>query len=87
MHKQILEQSAQIRKLVFDYKIQDAIKATTVALEQLAAISNDSDYTQKVNILAQNCMIALENKDYLLLADLIFFEIHNMLYSEPEALA
>jgi len=64
-----------IRQNFFDWKIEQAVQDSIKLLETIVADPEvDQDAVERV---AATILSAMEHKDYLLVADLIYFEIPN----------
>lgn len=78
-YEELMERIGSIRKHVFANQIEDAINKSAILLEDLLRLAGDSDLAGELEKLAEWCMMAIDNKDYLLLADLVYFEIPHIL--------
>jgi superfamily I DNA/RNA helicase len=79
----LLAFSREIQQAIFDYNIDKLPAQITAFLETVVKNSNFSALQareiQRFNAILQNCLLALQSKDYLELADLLEYEIGPML--------
>jgi len=64
---------ADIRRQIFAWQIETAVERTVALIEALLAHGRVN--SAEVNRLAMAIMVAVEQKNYLLFADLVYFEI------------
>jgi hypothetical protein len=72
---------SNIRSNIFEFKIAMAIEQTFELLNKVVKMSSNWENQKKesLNLLINDVNLALDNKDYLLVSDLIFYELNNLL--------
>ena len=73
MEKEQLQVVAEIRRQIFAWQIDTALAQTAALIESLLA--NGMANPLLANRVATAIMAAIDQKDYLLFADLVYFEI------------
>lgn len=70
-----------IEKNIFDYNINNVMKDILSQVDLIYNLANklNADAISRINNVLKYVTIALENKDYLLLADLLEYELKTIL--------
>lgn len=68
-----------IQKAIFDYEVaniaNNTVSVFTEIIESRAAHAGDANFLNRLNSLMGLCLMAMQNKDYLLLADQLEYQL------------
>jgi hypothetical protein len=75
LKSQILTELNTARADLFQYQIDSGIEKTITILQKIALLAKEIDKEKDLNEITASLMGALGQKDYLLFADIAFYEI------------
>ena len=75
----LIQKIDEIENSIFDYEINnimnDIVSVFSQIVENNMIDTNDLSTLNKINMLMGNCINSMQNKDYLLLADQLEYEL------------
>ncbi|MGE5390767.1 MAG: hypothetical protein ACM3PE_06850 [Deltaproteobacteria bacterium] len=81
---QIIEAINEAQKLIFDYNVSTlpnrVMELMAATIEQPAFDITDGAKLVRFNKIMEACLQAMQNQDYLLLADVMEYELKPLLY-------
>lgn len=85
---EVIEQIDMIQKDIFDFRVQllpeQVSNLMSAIIEQGLIPLQEASKIQYFNQILQGCLQAMQNRDYLLLADLLEFKLKKLLHMHLE---
>lgn len=76
-NSRLFQELDEVQELIFSYDINEAFSKLASAIDSLQAVSHgeDSGQSAKLNVIFQKINEAIVKKDFLLVADLIEYQL------------